>query len=176
MYRNINFVLCVTLNHIVSTHPELDIELPLVQWMFSVHGRCFVFEFHLRIKAIKAMSTDKSPQPLYMDPGEYMKHEQYKETVKYLDPGEYVQPGQYKESSLSKDKDNTPNNGFAFKRYCAIAVAVLVVLVLVVTVVTQQPRLGESHTVLILASVSGLAISVIIIIGKLYPSHFLITF
>ena len=75
----------------------------------------------------------KSPQPLYMDPGEYMKPGQYSESVKYMDPGEYIQPGQYVESSKGKDKDNVskivPNNGFSIKqRISAIAVAVLPVL------------------------------------------------
>ena len=95
-----------------------------------------------------AMSADKSPPPLYMDPGQYVNpgvgnirgyHPgQCKKPVKYMDPGEYVQPGQYKESSLGryKDKDYTSNNCFSTKRrISAIAVAVLAVIVLVVGII-----------------------------------------
>ena len=94
------------------------------------------------------MSADKSPQPLYMDPGEYMKHGQFKESVKYLDPGEYIQPGQYKESSLGSDKDKdkvkTSHNGFTFKQKIngAIAVAVLALLVLIVGMIVFK-KYGE---------------------------------
>ena len=94
-----------------------------------------------------AVSTDKSPQPLYMDPGEYMKHGQYKDSVKYMDPGEYIQPGQYKESShgKDKDKDNTSNNCFAFKQKI-IALAVLAVLVLVVGIIVFKKYAATTTT------------------------------
>ena len=106
------------------------------------------------------MSADKSPQPLYMDPGEYMKHGQFKESVKYLDPGEYIQPGQYKESSLGRDKDKdkvkTSHNGFTFKQKIngAIAVAVLALLVLIVGMIVFK-KYGEKDNKMAVAPPAG---------------------